>query len=60
MKGPVAMDPFGSRCSAGARRIAGLNVACDRGVAMMDLLFVGLTILFFLLSWWYVRACERV
>jgi len=27
---------------------------------MTDLAYVGLTALFFLLSWLYVRACERV
>jgi len=27
---------------------------------MPDLAYVGLTVLFFLLSWLYVRACERV
>jgi len=27
---------------------------------MTDLAFVGLTLLFFLLSWLYVRACERI
>jgi len=27
---------------------------------MKDLVYVGLTLLFFLLSWLYVRACERV
>jgi len=26
---------------------------------MKDLIFVGLTLLFFLLSWLYVLACER-
>jgi hypothetical protein len=27
---------------------------------MKDLLFVAITLVFFLLSWLYVRACERV
>jgi len=27
---------------------------------MSDLLFIGVTFVFFLLSWLYVRACERV
>jgi len=27
---------------------------------MPDLAYVGVTLLFFLLSWLYVRACERV
>jgi hypothetical protein len=27
---------------------------------MMDVVFVVVTLLFFLLSWLYVRACERV
>jgi hypothetical protein len=27
---------------------------------MKDLVFVAITIVFFLLSWLYVRACERV
>ncbi len=27
---------------------------------MMDFLFVAVTAFFFLLSWLYVRACERV
>jgi len=27
---------------------------------MSDLLFIGVTFAFFLLSWLYVRACERV
>jgi len=27
---------------------------------MIDLVFVVVTLLFFLLSWLYVRACERV
>lgn len=27
--------------------------------SMMDVLFVALTVVFFLLSWLYVRACER-
>jgi hypothetical protein len=31
-----------------------------RTVDMKDLVFVGLTLGFFLLSWLYVRACERV
>jgi hypothetical protein len=29
-------------------------------VPMMDLVFVVVTLLFFLVSWLYVRACERV
>jgi hypothetical protein len=29
-------------------------------VAVMDVLFVALTLVFFLLSWLYVRGCERV
>jgi hypothetical protein len=28
--------------------------------AMLDLVFVFVTLLFFALSWLYVRACERV
>ncbi len=28
--------------------------------SMIDLAFVVVTVLFFLLSWAYVRACERV
>ena len=32
---------------------------CEVG-QMMDVLFVVVTLLFFLLSWLYVRACERV
>ncbi len=28
--------------------------------AMIDLVFVGVTLLFFFLSWLYVQACERV
>jgi hypothetical protein len=28
--------------------------------AITDLFFVGLTLLFFLVSWLYVRACERI
>jgi hypothetical protein len=28
--------------------------------AMKDLAYVALTVLFFALSWLYVRACERV
>jgi hypothetical protein len=27
---------------------------------MKDLLFVAVTVVFFVLSWLYVRACERV
>jgi len=27
---------------------------------MKDLAYLGLTVVFFLLSWLYVRACERV
>jgi len=27
---------------------------------MKDLVYIGLSLLFFLLSWLYVRACERV
>jgi hypothetical protein len=27
---------------------------------MKDLIFVAVTLLFFLLSWLYVRACERL
>jgi len=27
---------------------------------MTDLIFVGLTLAFFLVSWLYVRACERI
>jgi len=27
---------------------------------MKDLVYVGLTLLFFLLTWAYVRACERL
>jgi hypothetical protein len=27
---------------------------------MKDLVFVAITLVFFLLSWLYVRACERV
>jgi len=27
---------------------------------MMDLVFVGITVLFFVVSWLYVRACDRV
>jgi len=27
---------------------------------MKDILYIGLAILFFLLSWLYVRACEKV
>jgi hypothetical protein len=29
-------------------------------VAMKDVLFVAITVIFFLVSWLYVRACERV
>jgi hypothetical protein len=29
-------------------------------VGMIDFLFVGLTLVFFLLSWLYVRALERI
>jgi hypothetical protein len=33
----------------------------DRGhQAMKDLVYVAITVVFFLLSWLYVRACERV
>jgi hypothetical protein len=32
----------------------------DRGALMKDLAYVALTLVFFLLSWLYVRACERV
>jgi hypothetical protein len=28
--------------------------------SMMDLVFVGVTVLFFLATWLYVRACDRV
>jgi hypothetical protein len=28
--------------------------------SMLDLVFVVVTLLFFLISWLYVRACERV
>jgi len=27
---------------------------------MLDLVFVAVTVLFFLVSWLYVRACDRV
>jgi len=27
---------------------------------MIDLVFVAVTVLFFIVSWLYVRACERV
>jgi hypothetical protein len=30
------------------------------GVAMLDLIFIGATILFFLLALAYVRACEKL
>jgi hypothetical protein len=30
-----------------------------RGLALKDLMFVGLVLVFFLISWCYVRACER-
>jgi hypothetical protein len=28
--------------------------------SMMDIVYVVITLIFFLLSWLYVRACERV
>jgi hypothetical protein len=31
-----------------------------RGVVMKDIAFLSLTVVFFLLSWLYVRACERL
>jgi hypothetical protein len=31
-----------------------------RGCAMKDVVYVGLTVVFFAISWLYVRACERV
>jgi hypothetical protein len=30
------------------------------GSSMLDIVFVAVTLAFFLLSWLYVRACERV
>jgi len=30
------------------------------GAPMKDVLYVGLTAVFFVLSWLYVRACEKV
>ncbi|MEO6724245.1 MAG: hypothetical protein ABIU20_07410 [Blastocatellia bacterium] len=32
----------------------------SKGVFMLDLIFVGLTIVFFLLSLAYVRGCEKL
>jgi hypothetical protein len=43
----VAAEHPGGRCDLG-------------GSSMLDIVFVAVTLAFFLLSWLYVRACERV
>lgn len=38
----------------------GVGSKHERAARMTDLAMIALTLLFFLLSWVYVRACERV
>jgi hypothetical protein len=32
----------------------------EAGTQMLDLIFIGLVLIFFILAFWYVRFCERV
>ena len=36
------------------------GAASEEVASMMDIVYVLITLIFFLLSWLYVRACERV
>jgi hypothetical protein len=37
-----------------------LSAVSERRTAMLDLLFVAITVVFFGVAWAYVRGCERV
>jgi len=32
----------------------------ESGLQMLDLIFIGLVLIFFIVAFWYVRFCERV
>ena len=48
---------YGERLADGERQIEG---QVQRSDEMLDLIFVALVLVFFVVAFWYVRFCERV
>ena len=50
-------NPYGNRSRVNEEE---LGACAGRGIVMLDLIFIALVVIFFAVSFWYVRFCERV